>query len=495
MFSSLLLSALALPTGTISPTPIALEPASTQDVDHEKEIAAVGDDVEKILELARAWKADRKSAAAKAAFSKVLELDAENEEAHKGLRHHKYDGQWFESYSALSKYKREEAARMKEKGLAKHGDEWVPEADLPYIKMGWAKDDAGNWKDPVYAAIDEYEAAMAAEGRQLRPEDSSWVHPDDFDKWTEGLWQVGEEWVTTEKANEYHSKINQYWNSRGQNFEMLTTCDVEILWKARDAADAAYADCVKVFGIQPTRRPTIVVFRDKEQFNLFAAGSQDIPLQPAESSGFSSLHYAYFADSWYGGTPEMPRYLGTGVGYWNASDPAIEPYGKHSVRHAAGLAYAQAIAPSLMTIANAAAARSAPSLQEFWAEKPIPRWLFYGGASYAERYYKDNHAAVKMWPRAWALENLHSQGELDSLETIFAFNLSLDAIEASTRLISEAGLIVSFIVDGGCGPVIEAHRAYKAALKKGEGAHEAAEALKAAVIANEAEFGKYLSSI
>ena len=51
-----------------------------------------------------------------------------------------YDDKWFESYAALSKYKREEAQRMlDEHGLVRHGDDWVPEVDLPYLRMGWVK--------------------------------------------------------------------------------------------------------------------------------------------------------------------------------------------------------------------------------------------------------------------------------------------------------------------------------------------------------------------
>lgn len=493
MLSSVLLSALAVSSTPLPPSVAPVEVSISQDVDHETEIAAAGDDVEKILELARAWKADRQSAAAKAAFNKVLELDAENEEAHKGLRHHKYDNKWFESYSALSKYKREESARMKEQGLSKLGDEWVPTEDLPFLKMGWSKDESGKWLDPFFIKIDEMEAQMQAEGRQLRAEDSTWVHPDDFEKWQEGLWQVGEDWVSTEEANKFHSEIGRWWHTRGERFELFTTCDMDTMLWARWHADQAFADLAKIFGVQPERRPLVVVLRDIEQFNMFAAGSQEKQLQPAESSGFSSLHHAYFADSWYMGG-ETPRFLGTGVGYWDAGNKDMAPFGKHSVRHAAGLAYAEAIAPSLMTIANAVSASSPPNLQEFWAEKPIPRWLIYGASAYAERYYKDGNAEDPMWPRAWSLTNLRNQGDLDTLEAIFTFNLSLEAIEASTRLINEAGLVVSFMIDGGCGPVIEAHRAYKSALKSGKGAKEAAEALQAAVIANKDAFDQYVAT-
>jgi len=493
MLSTALLTFLALPASAPSAAP--LSPPAIQEVDHEAEIAAAGDDLEKVLELARAWKEARQSTAAKAAFKRALELDAENEEAHKGLRHHFYDGKWFESYSALSKYKREETARMKEKGLSKLGDEWVPTADLPYLKMGWVKSEAGQWVDPVHAAQAAFEEQMAAEGRQLRPEDSSWVHPDDFDKWTEGLWQVGEEWVSLEQANELHAQITSPWRARGERFDLWTTCDLETLLAARWQADLTFPDLVRIYGVQPSHRPVVIILRDIGQFNSFAAGDQASGLPASESSGFSSLHHSYFADSLFNpGAEGSPRYIGTGVGYWDSSANYGEIWGKMSARHAAGLAYAEAIAPSLLTIANAISGGAPPNLDEFWREKPVPRWLFYGAAAYVERFYVDETLENPLFQRAASVGDLLGQGDLDPLETVFAFNLSLEAIPASTRMILEAGLVVAFILDGNCGPVIEAHRAYKNALKSGEGAVEAAQALQQAVLANQEAFNQFVTS-
>ena len=495
MITCALLSLFAVPSAATFNAPARCLVVASQEADYEKEIAAAGDDVGKLLKLAEDWKEAKKSNESKAAYKRVLEIDAENEEAHKGLRHPQYDGKWFESYSAMSKYKREETQRMADQGMARLGDEWVPITDLPYLKMGWAKNEAGVWVDPYYIRIAEFEKKMQEEGRQLRPEDSTWIHPDDFDKWQEGLWKCGEEWLDTEAANAYHGEVGHWWDARGERFQLLTTCPMDTLLWARWHADQTFGDLVRIFGVQPQRPPVVVVFKDITQFNLFAAGDNANSRQPAESSGFSSLHHAYFADSWYDLASQPPRFLGTGVGYWDASDEKLAPFGKHSVRHAAGIAYVEAITPSVQTIGAAISGAAPPNLESFWAEKLVPRWLYYGAATYVERYYKDTEASDPMWPRAWSLENLRSQGDLDSLETIFAFQLSLEAIPASARLINEAGLVVSYILDGNCGPVVEAHRAYKAALKSGAGALEAAQALQKAVIDNKAEFAKYTSGV
>ena len=61
----------------------------------------------------------------------------------------------------------------------------------------------------------------------------------------------------------------------------------------------------------------------------------------------------------------------------------------------------------------------------------------------------------------------------------------------SARLINEAGLLVAFMLDGKCAPVIEAHQRFKAAVKSGEGAKEAATALQTALTDNVAAINKF----
>ena len=483
MLLSILCSLSALSPGPVPTPPLAAPTTIVQD-EHQQEIAAAGEDVAKLMELATAWKEAGKEAEAKDAYTRILEIDPDHEEAHKALRHHNYDGKWFTSYAELSKYRREEAKLMKEKGLSRHGDAWVPTADLPYLRMGWEKNDQGVWLNPVEVAKAAREAAFLEEGRQLRPDDSTWIHPDEFQQWTDGLWKCGEEWLTTEEANAYHSKRATWWQSQGEHFEILTTCDWETLRWVRWHADLTYGDLIRLFGIHPAKRPSVVVFSNIADFNAFAAGSDTV--QPAEATGFSSLHYAYFADSWVELSDQVPMYKGTGVGYWDVADQNLAPFGKHSARHAAGLAYCEMVDPSWLAISDAISSQSPMDPAAFWAEKKIPRWMRYGGASYVERFYQDKDAEDQWWPRKWALQNLQSGGDL-----VFGFELSLEDIPGSSRLIHEAGLVVSFLLDGGCVPVSEAHQAFRATLKKGEDTAETLEALQQAIRDNEAALKKY----
>src|SRR5262245_55188287 len=170
----------------------------------DKQIASLGRDVPKLLELAKSLVDGGRADEAKSVYKRVLELEADNEAAHKGLNHQLYDGRWFDSFAELSKFKREEAARMKEKGLARFQDEWVPEADLPFLTMGWTKDPAGAWVDPHELARARQIEEWSGAGYQFRADDNSWVAPDDFEKWQALQWKCGDAWLDTAAANEFH---------------------------------------------------------------------------------------------------------------------------------------------------------------------------------------------------------------------------------------------------------------------------------------------------
>ena len=496
MLSILLLSALPSPA-PFQPT-VAAAPTSLQEEDAAAQIAAAGDDVAKLTELAAALKEAGDRAGARKANERILELDAENEVAHKALRHHQYDGKWFTSYAALSKYRREEAKRMKEEhGLVRFNDEWVAEADVPFMRMGWEKVDE-TWLHPAKVARAKEAAALEAKGWQMRSEDSTWVAPENFDLWRDGMYKVEDEWFTKEEANEYHSKIGQQWNYVGEHFVCRSTLDVDSTSWARWYADKTYDDLVRLYGVEPEEKPVFGVFGNLSQHNNFAAGDQAAQRGASETTGFSSLHYAYLADLWFDIIDQSSiEYIGGGIALWDVNDEALKAWGPFAVRHAAGLSYGEYVDRAWNTVSQflsqGAGGGGAPA--SVWDEKKLPRWFVYGGASYVERYYEDKDAAADggdAWGvRNWAISQLTAKGEPHSLEDIFSMPLDINDIDGSYRYIMEAGLVGAFMMDGGCAPVSEKHEAVKAAIKSGEGATEAVAALQQAILDNEAAFREF----
>lgn len=503
MIAALFLSVLPTPSVTLTPRAVPLQEAGDAEVDGQ--IAAAGTDVAKLLELAKGFSTASKDDAAKKTYKKIVELDPNHEEARKALRHHNYDGKWFESYAELSKYRREEAAKMKEKGLVRWKDQWVKEVDKPYMDMGWVQDDKGKWLNPVDAAREKQVAEWKAGGYEYRADDSSWIAPAEKAQWTAGLWKCGDNWLDTAKANEFHAQIGQWWQREGEHFTVWSTCDWEGANWAVWYADQSYGDLVRLFGVQTTKKPHFVVLNGLEQYNQAAGGTP--PLLP-ETEGISSLHGAYFADAFL--VPDQAtqtlQYYGCGVSYWDRKDEKLRSWGPFWLRWAAAQSYVEAIDPSWLALSELIAAATSggqPNANTFWTEKKIPRWLRYGAASYAERFMKNPEAGDGGNPwelREFAFAELQKGGNMHKLEEIFAFPLDLNDIDKSSRMYHEAGLVVSYLLDGADGDkkLKEKHAAFKAELKgaiagtgKPKALTEAIEALQKELEKNEKDIKKF----
>lgn len=441
-------------------------------------IEAAGSDVTALLELAVAFEEAERSEDAKRVYASVIELDTDNAIARKALRHEFYDGRWFESYVELSRYKREEAVRMKKKGLVRFMDQWVLEEEIPYLRMGWTRDESGTWVDPVRVEQARLAAELEAAGHQFRSDDTSWIAPEDFDKWAATMWKCGDEWLDMEAADEYHGNPSTPWVVTGEHFVIHSTCAWATVNLARWHADRTQAHMLRIFGIAPEHRPDVLVVNGLAQYNSAAGGDW------SDSEGYSSLHGAYFCDVAQidapAGSNESGRYLGRGVCYWATGDEKIGAWGPFWVRWAAAQSYVDAIDFSWQTVGVFVGPDEAidpPTFaQKFWEEKRIPRWLRYGAASYVERFLPNPEvdasvAGANPWDlRDFAFKELREGEGLRSLSKLFDFGLSLEDIEDSARLYNEAGLVVSFLLDGGSDDeqLQAAHTDFRSALAAGD---------------------------
>ena len=495
-----ILCSLALSSTPATGPAVVLSTAVLMDEEVDKQIAALGEDVEKLMELAAQLKSDGNRDGARSAYRRVIEIDPMHKKARKGLRHHFYDGKWFESYAKLSKYRREEAKmRLEKYGEVRYNDQWVPQADVPFLRMGWEKID-GEWQNPRVVNEAKRVSEMKEAGFTLRKDDMTWLSEEEVrDKWSAQpqLWKCGEDWLTMEEANKYHSEIGKFWRLGGERFEVRTTCNWEFGNKARWHADLLFPELVKIFGKTPEKPPVIVVLSSLAQYNDFAAGNQEQQRMQTEAEGFSSLHHAYFGDLYFDGSEMPPIYIGAGVAYWDAETGSA--WGPHSVRHAVAQSYCDVIDRSWNTISEmldqSGGGGGQGSFDQFWKEKKIPRWLRYGAASYVERYADDKVVGWAVEPtttfRDWSKEELKKTG-LRPVEEIIGFGLSLDDIDSSSRLIHEAGAIVLYMMTANDSDVMGAHQAFKNALKKGEGTEEATEALHKVLVEKESNIRKFL---
>lgn len=490
-----LLALLAPPTATTAasaPSPAPLTPLQDTDPEYEKKLAEAGNDVAKLWAVHEWCKERELRDLSKQTLQKIIALDANHEEARKALGHRLYDGQWFESYSALSKYRREEETRMAEKGLVRFNDTWAPAAEVPYLRMGWTKDASGTWSHPSVQEQRTQEADL--KGKGWVQQDQTWISPEEQAKVNEGLFKCGEEWLPLEQANAYHAQLMRWWELPSEHFVTLTTLprspkkDGPAEWAAW-WAELSYPELMRAVGVAPKEKTHLIVVDSLDQYNKLASGDQALGVPTTEVSGASSVHFAYFADALYDPRVQPPLWRGMGVCYFDYDDDGLRHWGQYAVRHAAALSFLEAVDPSWEAVSQAVANPTNIQVPAFWGEKRLPRWMHYGIASYCERFSKDPAPPEGGDPwvfRAFALQQLRAAGALDPFDLIFAVNLDPNDSTGSERHIHEAGLLVSFMLDGNCEPVAKAHAELKKVFAAGGSTAEAVQALQKAIIDNEA---------
>ena len=466
-------------------TPPSGHSAELQETDrkaeYDKKRAEAGKDVDKLWDLYLWCEAFGMGKEGRSCLRAILKVDDGHREAHEKLGHIEYDGQWFTSKSKLEKYKKaEEKRRAEEEGLVRHEGEWVPKEDLPYLERGLMRDDDGAW-----VSKEDYEKQQAGWLRQ----DLVWVSPDDKDKLDQGLWKCGDSWKTLEEANEYHSRLGQWWVIPTDYFVLYTTLDREVAMEAVDHMDRAYRDLNRMLGGSPPDRIPVTMLRSSDQYGKFAAGGNGVP--QVETRGLSSLHYAFLADLLFEWDDADLPYLGGGVGYWDKSADNGDAWGRHSARHAAALSLVEAVDPSPEMVSKARKSKlQGLKPEEFWKEKRLPEWYRFGMASYADRYFIDQFVGQggdAEWARKWSVQNLLAKGGLRPIKDAFKGELDLNKFDDSAKLLNEWGLLVAFAIDGKNPAVAAAYGAVKNALR-GDDDKQLASAitgLQDAIIANE----------
>ena len=450
------------------------------------------EEVASLLVEARAAREAEEVDRAREIWRRVIELDPNQQEARHGLGHHAYDEQWFETYTALAKYRRAEEKRMlEEQGLVRFGDGWAAQAEVPFLRMGWTR------TGERWLSTSELEAARRAEelaGKGWEQQDLVWIPPTEFDAWRAGQWKCGDQWLSTEEADAWHADPTRPWQVPGEHFVVTSNLDREsvgwIVWWA----DKTWDDLVRVFGVAPSKTPELVVLDSLATYNAFAAGDANLGLVASDAEGSSSVHYAFFAEANFVPNTTPAEWHGVGVGWWDRHDANLAPYGQHSVRHAAAQSFIEGLDPSWDHISRVVSGGGAFAPKAFWGEKRFPRWLRYGAASYVERYFQEREVEEggnAWWARDWALTTFKQGGDWIALEELFEFQPDPSDAAASERRIHQSGLVVSFMLDGGCKPVERAHAKLRETLLGATDSTEAIQNLQQALIKNEKALRKY----
>ncbi|MDF1836902.1 MAG: hypothetical protein P1V35_03455 [Planctomycetota bacterium] len=433
--------------------------------------------------------------AAKAVLKILLRKDPNHGGARRTLGHVLHGERWFTSQSALDHFLwTQDEAIARAKGHVLHKGVWMHRDERAIANKVQSKDpETGQWLDR-----EEQERLTQGWVRQ----DLEWIEPEQVTQVDAGLWLTDGEWVSLDEANRRHSRMDNMWVIPGAEIWIHSSADRSVALQAQQHMTRALWDMRRVFGFEPVLPLEVAILRDQEQYDRFAFGAVD-GRRPAFHAGRTQvIHHAYFAESRFVREGRRQVFAGMGVGYWEAQSEYGSLYGVHSARLAAGLAYVEGIDPSPKAIRKVKGSKGVDSeyYERYRSEKQLPDWLRMGGAVFAERYFFDKTvdttvntepAPDPFWARTWSLQNLAGRGKVRDLDELFAFELDPeDPFDGQTLLI-EAGLLVSFMLDGNCEPVKEAHLAFRQALAEGRMKPSHITALTKAIRDNESALRTY----
>lgn len=479
-----------VPTSPEAPGSTETESAErAADPELDKLLAEAGSDAQKLWDLSLWCKSTQREAAATRVLKRLLRVAPDDARARDALGHRFAKGQWFSTQASFERFQAsQDPARAAAKGHIEFKGLWMHPEERALVGKGWVKEqETGLWVTPA-------DKKRFTEG--WTRQDLEWISAGETAQLDRGLWRVDGEWIDARTADQRHARLDAMWRIPSADVLLYSTTSRATSLRALEHMSRAMDDLRKVFGAEPVLPIPVALLCDEAQYDRFAFGDHDGRRRATHGGRLQTIHHAFFAESFFERVEGKLEFRGMGAGFWDALAPGGDLYGVHAARLAAGLSYVDALDPSPKAVrqALAAAGPARGFFEAYEAEKKLPAWLRWGAAVYAERYFKDERVAADgdpWWARKWSLENLARKGGLEPLADVFAFRLNPDQREASQRLLIEAGLVVSFLVDGPVPEVRRAHDEFKAAMIAGSLHPKYVQALRDALVAHESELAAY----
>lgn len=402
----------------------------------------------------------QRQAGAFAALRKIVRLDPDHEEARAALDHVKQGEHWFTTPEAAAVYAASQDPKLAAaRGWVESNGTWMHPDHRSLASKGRSQDpESGLWLNPA-------ERRQLAEGWVRQ--DLTWISPAEAENVDDGLWLVDGEWVDLPTAEQQRARIDGHLRIPTAEVLLHSTTGRATSRLAHWHMSRAMNDLRKVFGAEPPLPLEVVILRDEEQYDRFAFGDPDGRRAPAHVGRQHTIRSAVFAESWYPREAGKRRFSGMGACYWDSWIPYGDLYGVHSARLAIGFSYVDALDPSPKAVRKS---DEPDYFEAYEAEKSLPAWLRYGGAVYAERFFRDDTVGPdgdRWWARNWSLDNLRKRGGLRPLAEVFAFELDPNDREEGIKRMIEAGLLVAYLVDGDDALLMEQHAALKRSLIAG----------------------------
>jgi hypothetical protein len=382
--------------------------------------AAAKKDPDAMADVAK-WAAEKALAAdATRIYQAVLKLKPDHARANEALGNVLVDGKWLTKADAEALRKKAIAAENTAKGLFEVAGIWVEKAQVDDANNGVFHHDGER--------VTREEKLALLEGKVRHPETGELIDASFLEKAKSKYFPVGSEgrWVDEKEADTYHSDTKRPWVVRTNHGTLISTLPLAAIQDLKVHFDQGYERILPVLGGKvptPARRPAVLIAATESEFRDYGRQMGD---GTDVAGSFLMREDGKFKLS-------MQGELRPGICYNEKN------WGVRYLRHAAALAYANAIA------------------EDIGADFPL--WFLHGLGSYTSRLENDSDAGH------FAKLHLQKGGVrgLKSFFSSFAINGDMESKDIDFNLF-QAGLLIRYAANAGDKTVTAALEAVTAAV-------------------------------
>ena len=406
-------------------TPIAAQSAAILKKDLRQKETAAKKDPDAIYEVGNWAKEHKLEKDAVRLYTKVLKIAADHAGANLALGNELVEGKWLPAKEAKKLRDKVLEAEFSAKGFKKIDDIWVEESEVEDARQGIFHHDGQT------VSRDEKIALQA--GKVRHPMTGELIDATELEKAKTGYFPLrGGKWGDQKEANQFHSEISRPWLIRTQSAQIMSTLPIEKIEELKINVEQGIEKVSPLFGgrvVTPAKRPLIIIAKTQTEYREYATALGD---GTDVAGAFLIADEAEFS-----------------IRSQGKIRPAIcenhKDWGLRYIRHAAALAYINAIAEE--------------------AGADLPLWFVHGVGSYTSRFENDSDGG-------WFGKQHVAKGGVSNIKSFFstfALNSDLDSPQIAFNLF-QAGLMLSFATSGGNKEVTDAMVAVTDALSgKGKG--------------------------
>jgi hypothetical protein len=391
--------------------PLAAQSASSLKKELRKRESAAKKDPEAIFE-AGSWARENKlEKDAIRLFNKVLKLASDHVGAHTALGDELIEGKWLPAKEAKKLRDKALEAEYSAKGYKNIDGIWVaPEAIEDAQKGIFHHNEEKVTRDEMIA----FQA-----GKVRHPVTGRLIDADKLEKAKSGYFPLRNgKWGDQAEANKFHSELSRPWLVRTQSAQILSTLPIEKLEGLKINIEQGIEKVSPLFGgrvVTPSKRPLVIIAKTQSEYLEYGKSLGD---GSDVAGAFLITDEAEFS-----------------IGDQGRVRPAVcenhKDWGVRNMRHAAAIAYVNAIAEE--------------------AGADLPLWFVHGVGSYTSRFENDSDAG-------WFGKTHLTRGGVSNIKSFFkTFTLSSDLQSAEIAFnLYQAGLMLSFATQGGNKEVTDA---------------------------------------